>query len=101
MILRFSRFRFKEGNEAEGEDILQSHATSMRASAGCVSVWVGQGKHPSTEFVVVAFFDSDASLRGFEGELRGNPSLGGDFFSLLRLTSVPPEVTEYEVRASP
>ena len=62
---------------------------------------MGRAQHPSTEFVVVAMFDGEGSLRKFEGTLRGDPALGGDFFALLRLTSAPPEVSPYEVLASP
>lgn len=98
MILRFSRFRFKEGRETEGLEILQRHASAIRAAPGCREAWVGQGQHPSTEFVVIALFDDDASLRGLEGRLRSDPGLGGDFFSLLRLTIQPPEVTQYAAR---
>jgi heme-degrading monooxygenase HmoA len=99
VFLRFGRFRFKEGNEGEGCDILRRHAEAMREASGCQDAWVGQGQHPSTEFVVIALFQDEASLRSFENRLRSNPSLGGGFFSLLRLTTQPPEITQYEVRS--
>ena len=98
VFLRFSRFRFKEGNEGVGLAILRNHAKAMAASPGCQEVFLAQGQHPSTEFVVVAIFEDDAKLRSFEVQLRSDPELGGDFFSLLRLTTQPPEVTQYEVR---
>jgi|GEM_PF-1918880 len=98
MFIRFSRFRFKEGKEGEGAEILARHASKIRSAPGCEDAWVGQGQHPSTEFVVIARFADEASLRSLEGKLRSDPAIGGDFFSLLRLTTQPPEVTQYEVR---
>ncbi len=98
MFLRFSRFRFREGNEAEGLGILQRQAEGMRAAEGCEEAWLGQGQHPSSEFVLIGRFRDEASLRSYEGRLRSHPAEGGDFFSLLRLTAQPPEVTQYEVR---
>jgi hypothetical protein len=97
VFLRFSRFRFKEGNEEEGREILLRHMAAIRSASGCRDAWLGQGQHPSTEFVVVALFEDEASLRSLEGRMRSDPSLGGDFFSLLRLTTQPPEVVQYEV----
>ncbi len=98
MILRFSRFRFREGNEAEGLGILRRQADAMRAAKGCEEAWLGQGQHPSSEFVLIGRFRDEASLRAYEGRLRSTPTEGGDFFSLLRLTTQPPEVTQYELR---
>jgi len=48
--------------------------------------------------VVVALFDDEDSLRKLEGRLRSDPARGGDFFSLLSLTTQPPDVTQYEIR---
>lgn len=98
VLLRFSRYRFKEGHEAEGLDLLQRHVASLKTAPGCEEALVAQGQHPSTEFVVLARFRDEASLRSFEGRLRSDPTQGGDFFSLLRLTTQPPEVTAYELR---
>src|SRR5436189_15925 len=56
MFLRFARFRFREGKEAEGLRILRGHAKAIRASPGCRDAWLGQGQHPATECVV---FDLD------------------------------------------
>lgn len=98
VFIRFSRYRFKEGNESEGLEILQRHVTSLKSAEGCEEAWLAQGQHPSTEFVVIARFRDEASLRNFEGRLRSDPTQGGDFFSLLRLTTQPPEVTQYELR---
>ncbi len=78
--------------------ILGRHAAALRGADGCEDAWIGQGQHPSTEFVVIARFRDEASLRSFDGRLRSDPSMGGDFFALLRLTTQPPEVTQYEVR---
>ena len=97
MFVRFSRYRFKEGAETEGLGLLRRHVAALRAAAGCEDAWVAQGQHPSTEFIVVARFRDEASLRTFEGRLRADPAQGVDFFSLLRMTSQPPEVTQYEV----
>jgi len=97
MFLRFSRFRIKEGREAEAAEILRRHAVAMKSAAGCLDAWLGQGQHPATEFVVVALFRDEASLRNLESRMRSDPSFGGDFFSLLPLTTGPPEVTGYEV----
>lgn len=96
--MRFGRYRFKEGSEAEGENILRRHVEALRGAAGCEDAWLAQGQHPATEFLVVARFRDEASLRAFEGRLRSDPALGGDFFSLLRLTTQPPEASQYEVR---
>ncbi len=60
---------------------------------------MAQGQHPATECVVIALFDDEDSLRRWEGRLRSDPALGGDFFALLALTAQPPEVTQYEVRS--
>ncbi len=98
VYLRFSRYRFKEGHEAEGFEILQRHVASLKAAPGCDEAVVAQGQHPSSEFVVLARFRDEASLRDFEGRLRSDPTQGSDFFSLLRLTAQPPEVTAYELR---
>ncbi len=97
MLLRFSRFRLKDGTETKGLEILRRHAIATRSDPGCREAWLGQGQHPSTEFVVVALFEDEAGLRRFEGRLRSDPNLGGDFFSLLQLTTQPPEVTQYEI----
>jgi len=98
VFIRFSRYRFKEGSEGEGFDILQRHLAALRSAAGCEDAWLAQGQHPSTEFVVVARFRDEASLRTFEGRLRSDPAQGSDFFALLRLTTQPPEVVPYELR---
>ncbi len=98
LIVRFNRFRFKDGRETEGLEILRKHAAVVRAAEGCESVFLAQGQHPSTEVVVIALFRDEVSLRAFENRLRSDPSLGSDQFSLLRLTTRPPEMTEYEVR---
>lgn len=97
MFLRFSRFRFKEGKETEGIQILRRHAASIESAEGCRDVWLAQGQHPATECVVVAVFDDEDSLRRLDGRLRSDPARGGDFFALLSLTTQPPEVTQYEV----
>ena len=99
MFLRFSRFRFKEGKEVEGLDILRRHAAAIRAASGCRDAWLAQGQHPATECVVVALFVDEDSLRRLEGSLRSDPLRGGDFFALLSLTTQPPDVTQYEVRS--
>jgi heme-degrading monooxygenase HmoA len=98
VFIRFSRYRFKDGSDTEGVEILRRHVASLTAAEGCEEAWLAQGQHPSTEFVVVARFRDEASLRSFEGRLRSDPAQGGDFFSLLRLTTQPPEVTQYELR---
>lgn len=99
VFLRFARFRFKEGKETEGMRILRGHAEAIRSAPGCREAWVAQGQHPATECVVVALFDDEESLRRLEGGLRSNPTRGGDFFALLALTTQPPEVVNYEIRA--
>ncbi len=98
MIIRFSRYRFKEGSESEGADILRRHVAALQAAQGCEDAWLAQGQHPSTEFIVVARFRDEGTARSFEGNLRSDPSQGSDFFSLLRLTKQPPEVTLYEMQ---
>ena len=98
MFLRFARFRFREGKEAEGLRILRGHANAIRASPGCRDAWLGQGQHPATECVVIALFEDEDSLRRLEGRLRSDPTRGGDFFALLPLTTQPPEVVPYEVQ---
>lgn len=98
MFLRFSRYRFKEGKEAEGLEILGRQVKSLRAAEGCQAAWLAQGQHPSSEFIVIGHFRDEASLRTYEGRLRSDPTQGGEFFSLLRLTTQPPEVAEYEMR---
>ena len=100
VFLRFSRYRFKEGSEAEGLPILRRHVESLKAAEGCEDAWLAQGQHPSTEFVVLARFRDEPSLRSYEGRLRSDPAGSGDFFALLRLTTQPPEVTQYELRAT-
>jgi hypothetical protein len=100
VFLRFSRFRFKEGKEAEGSKILRRHLAAIRSSKGCRDAWLGQGQHPATEFVVLALIDDEESLRRLEGRLRSDPVQGGDFFSLLSMTTQPPEVTQYEILGS-
>ncbi len=99
MFLRFSRFRFKEGRETEGFEILRRHAAAIKSAAGCREAWLAQGQHPATECVVVALFDDEDSLRRLEGKLRSDPVRGGDFFSLLSLTTQPPDVVQYEIRS--
>lgn len=101
MLVRFSRYRFKDGSETEGLEILRRHVAALRAADGCDDAWVAQGQHPSTEFIVVARFRDEGSLRAFEGRLRSDPAQGSDFFSLLRMTTQPPELTQYEVRLQP
>lgn len=98
VIVRFSRYRFKDGAEAEGAEILRRHVAALEAAEGCEDAWLAQGQHPSTEFIVVARFHDEGSARDFEGGLRSDPTQGSDFFSLLRLTKQPPEVTQYELR---
>lgn len=98
MFLRFSRFRFKEGKEAEGLEILRKHAAAIRAAPGCREAWLAQGQHPATECVVIGLFEDEESLRDLEGRLRSDPARGGEFFALLSLTTQPPEITQYEVR---
>ncbi len=100
MFLRFSRYRFKEGNEAQGLEILRRHVTALKSAEGCEEAWLAQGQHPSTEFVVIAQFRDEASLRKFEGRLRSDPSQGSDLFSLLRLTTNPPDQVQYEILGS-
>jgi len=97
MFLRFSRFRFKDGKEAEGLAILRRHVAAISSAGGCRDAWLGQGQHPATECVVVALFEDEDSLRRLEGRLRSDPIQGSDFFALLSLTTHPPEVTGYEV----
>jgi len=99
VFLRFSRFRFKEGKEVEGLAILRRHAAAVRTAPGCRQAWVAQGQHPATECIVVALFEDEDSLRRLEGKLRSDPLSGGDFFSLLSLTTQPPDVTQYEIRS--
>jgi quinol monooxygenase YgiN len=101
MFLRFARFRFKDGKEGDGLRILHGHAAAIRAGPGCRGAWLGQGQHPATECVVIALFEDEDSLRRLEGRLRSDPTRGADFFALLPLTTAPPEVTSYEVRAGP
>lgn len=101
MLLRFSRFRFREGQETEGLEILRRQAASMRSADGCEDAWLAQGQHPSTEFVLIGRFRHESGLRAYEGRLRSDPAAGSDFFSLLRLTTQPPEVTSYESREYP
>ncbi len=98
MFVRFSRYRFREGSETEGLELLGRHLAALREAAGCVDAWVAQGQHPSTELIAVARFRDEESLRSFEGRLRSDPSQGSDFFSLMRLTTRPPELTTYEIR---
>src|SRR5439155_1623925 len=86
-FLRFSRFRFKEGKEAEGLDILRRHSAAIKSAPGCRDVWLAQGQHPATECVVVALFENEDSLRRLEGKLRSDPLRGGDFSALLSLTA--------------
>ena len=99
VFLRFSRFRFKEGKEAEGLEILRRHSAAIKSAPGCRDAWLAQGQHPATECVVVALFEDEDSLRRLEGRLRSDPVRGGDFFSLLSLTTQPPEVVQYEIRS--
>ena len=98
MFVRFSRYRFKEGAETEGLELLRRHVAALRAADGCEEAWVAQGQHPSTECIVVARFRDEGSLRAFEGRLRSDPAQGSEVFSLLRLTTQPPELTQYEAR---
>ena len=97
MFIRFSRFRVREGKEAEGRRILRHQLETVAAAGGCREAWLAQGQHPSTEFVVIALFEDQDALRSFEGRMRSDPSLSADFFSMLPLTTQPPEVTQYEV----
>jgi quinol monooxygenase YgiN len=98
VFVRFARFRFKDGKEADGLRILRGHADAIRSAPGCRDAWLGQGQHPATECVLIALFDDEDSLRKLEGRLRSDPARGGDFFALLALTTQPPEVVPYEVR---
>lgn len=95
MMIRFSRFRLNAGAEADALALLRRHAAAVRAADGCETAILGQAQHPSTEFVLIAQFRDEPSLRRFEGRLRSEPSLGGDQFALLRLTSTPPDLAEY------
>jgi len=97
MYLRFSRFRLKPDREAEGSALLRRHADAVARADGCERAWLAQGQHPSSEFVIVALFRDEQSLRAFEGRLRSDPALGSDQFALLGLTVRPPELTEYAV----
>src|SRR2546427_4214539 len=99
VFLRFSRFRFKEGKEAEGLDILRRHSSAIKSAPGCRDAWLAQGQHPATEYVVVALFEDEDSLRRLEGRLRSDPLRGGDFFSLLSLTKQPPEGVQDDGRS--
>ncbi len=101
MLLRFSRYRFKEGTEAEGLEILMRLAAVMRSADGCEDAWLAQGQHPATEFILIGRFRDEVALRTYEGRLRSDPVQGSDFFSLLRLTTQPPELTQYETRGFP
>ncbi|HYM38868.1 MAG TPA: antibiotic biosynthesis monooxygenase [Thermoplasmata archaeon] len=101
MFLYFSRYRFKEGKDIEGFELLKHQAQSLRDAPGCEGEWLGQGQHPSTEFIMIGRFRDEEALRAYEGRLRSDPVHGGDFFALLRLTTQPPEVTSYEVRDTP
>src|SRR5437899_5927603 len=98
MFLLFSRFRFKDGKEAEGLAILRRHVAAISSAGGCRDAWLGQGQHPATECVVIALFEDEDSLRRLEGRLRSDPTRGGDFFALLPLTTQPPEVVPYGVQ---
>ena len=98
VFIRFARFRFKDGKEEEGLRILRNHTAAIRAAPECVDAWLGQGQHPATEFVVMALFADEDSVRRLEGRLRSDPTRGGDFFALLELTTQPPEIVPYEVR---
>src|SRR5204862_1919943 len=101
MFLRFARFRFREGKEAEGLRILRGHANAIRTAPGCRDAWLGQGQHPATECVVIALFEDEDSLRRLEGRLRSDPRRGGDFFAPRGLTTQPPAGLPYEVREPP
>src|SRR5437879_11684596 len=83
VFLRFSRFRFKEGKEVEGLDILRRHAAAVRTAPGCRQAWVAQGQHPATECIVVALFEDEDSVRRLEGKLRADPLSGGAFVPLI------------------
>lgn len=99
MIFRFSRYRFKEETVEEGLRVLRGHARAVAAAPGCESAWVARGRHPDTVVVLLAAFRDDASLRSFEGRLRSDPLLGSDAFALMRLTTAPPEMAEYQVQS--
>jgi len=99
VILRFSRYRFKEETVEVGLRILGGHAKAVAAAPGCEAAWVARGRHPDTVVILLARFRDDASLRTFEGRLRSDPALGSDAFALMRLTTAPPEMAEYEVQA--
>lgn len=99
VFLRFSRFRFKEGREIEGLEILRRHTAAIKSAPGCRDAWLAQGQHPATECIVVALFEDEDSLRRLEGRLRSDPLRGGDFFALLPLTTQPPDVAQYEIRS--
>jgi hypothetical protein len=98
VFLRFSRYRLKEGSETVGLEILKRQLASLRSADGCEEAWLAQGQHPSTEFILIGRFRDETGLRTYEGRLRSEPTQGGDFFSLLQLTTKPPEVTQYEIR---
>ena len=98
MLIRFARFRFKEGKEGEGLRILGAHTVAIRAAPGCRDAWLAQGRHPATECIVIALFADEESLRRLEGRLRSDPTAGGDFLALLPLTAQPPEVVAYEIK---
>src|SRR5204862_2525878 len=67
MFLRFARFRFREGKEAEGLRILRDHAKAIRASPGCRDACPGKVNHPARECGVVALLARKNSLRAPEG----------------------------------
>lgn len=98
VIVRFSRYRFRDGAETEGAEILRRHVGALQRAEGCEDAWLAQGQHPSTEFIVVARFRDENSARGFEGRLRSDPTQGSDLFSLLGLSRQPPEISQYELR---
>jgi hypothetical protein len=97
VIIRFSRYRFRDGSETQGAEVLRRHVAALKAAEGCEDAWLAQGQHPSTEFIVVARFRDPESARNYEGRLRSDIGQSGDFFSLLRLTKQPPEITQYEL----
>jgi len=93
MFLRFSRFRFKDGKEAEGLAILRRHVAAISSAGGCRDAWLGQGQHPATECVVVALFETrircGAWKDGF-APIRSKGAISSHSFPLQRIRPKSP-----------